>query len=207
METAGLAVGVGSAAALLTAFFDGVERIKQMKGVRSDVREAITRLRVEKERLSRIQEKYDINRLGSSERLFTLVLQQILHEFEKIDKTISKYGQKTQAHQVIPARNLKKLSWVTGDKADVDRRLLTLHDWMESLLRMAEESESERRANDYLVRSRIVLAFDHEDLERLGESDSDLYRDISKAARVKSLLEYNTKADKTGVRSQCSPGA
>ncbi|KAI1124850.1 hypothetical protein F5Y10DRAFT_248410 [Nemania abortiva] len=200
-ETVGLALGVVSLAGLFSAFFDAAERIRQLKGVRGDVKETVEVVDIETKRLIWIRDKYNMNQLKAAEPMLEVMMNHINKEIEAIISVIDKYTSRSLSEAQDKPRSsarewtnpkalVRQVAWITKDKTEVAGRLSTLHGWVDSLWNLAT-SESEQLARKYFLRAEIVSASDNENLQSLESLDLDLYRDISKAARVKRLLMHS----------------
>lgn len=199
-EAAGLSLSVVSVATLFSAFFDTVQRIRQLRGSGGDVKEAIEALDVEQKRLLWIRDKYKTDQLEEAEPMLAVMLNLIVKELNTITAVIDKYESRTSSGEWTKSKVIRPIAWITKDKTEVAGRLSKLHSWVDSLCSLAA-SESERLARDYLVRAEAVSTCDDENLERLESLNTDLYADISKAARVKRFLLRSRENSTIKVRA------
>ena len=214
-----LAIGIVSLATLFSGFFDSVERVSQLKGVRGDLESCVTALEFERFRLQYISDRLPTHQLDHTSGKFLEWLRDgITVEAKQIADTILKYHPglqhratfpvAAQSSQYLPSNKpgsinvVRKVTWITSDKKEVAERLNTRQQYTASLWTFAT-TEAEKIRGSYFLRTRIIATDDEDELGRLTSADMDGYCGISTAARVKQLLLLDSQVWRLAMIASC----
>lgn len=197
MEATSLGLGIVSLIGLFSTFFDIYDKIRDMRDMAQELEQLQECLRWESERVKYIKNKYDLDRLDiSKKQLLDMTMRLLNKQLEDVRDTIPK--KHIASHEVgdtietsqprakrrdVLSRAPRAFRWAANDKASMSEKLARVHDTIDSLWLFAL-TEAECARVDFVLRAGVIRKPD-----RAAMMDATQYPSISKATRVKQLLE------------------